>query len=59
MRMLLLGSSATAQTTDWLLCRAARESMVLKYAPAVVAKQIAAEVERIEQAKSGGMTSDK
>lgn len=33
--------------------------MVLRYAPAVVAKQIAAEVERIEQAKSGGVTSDK
>lgn len=26
--------------------------MVLKYAPAVVAKQISAEIERIEQAKS-------
>lgn len=33
--------------------------MTLKYAPAVVAKQIAAAIERIEQAKSQGMKSDK
>lgn len=32
--------------------------MVLKYAPAVVAQQIAAEVKRIEQAKFGRITSD-
>ena len=31
--------------------------MVLRFAPAVVAKQIVAEIERIEQAKSDGIAS--
>lgn len=30
--------------------------MVLRFAPAVVAKQIVVEIERIEQAKSDGIT---
>ena len=32
--------------------------MVLRFAPAVVAKQIVAEIERIEKVKSHGTTSD-